>query len=55
MKNEKVHPSHVPAIKFIVKKRWSKKFQLYFKNYDFCEYVKFLGNFLKIWYFDNTA
>ena len=28
---------------------WSKKFQLYFKNYDFCENVKFgaiLGEYL---------
>ena len=27
---------------------WSKKFQLYFKNYDFCEYVKFGAILLKI-------
>ena len=26
----------------------SKKFQLYFKNYDFCEYVKFGAISLKI-------
>ena len=25
----------------------SKKFQLYFKNYDFCEYVKFVTISLK--------
>ena len=23
------------------RRSWSKKLQLYFKNYDFCEYVKF--------------
>ena len=27
---------------------WSKKFQLYLKNYDFCEYVKFGAISLKI-------
>ena len=26
---------------------WSKKFQLYFKNYDFCENVKFGAILLK--------
>ena len=27
---------------------WSKQFQLYFKNYDFCEYVKFGAISLKV-------
>ena len=27
---------------------WSKKFQLYLKNYDFCEYVKFGAISLRI-------
>ena len=32
-----------------------KKIQLYFKKYDFCEYVKFGGNFVKIRYFVNNC
>ena len=39
---EKVYSLHVPAIgNSQGKSSWSKKLQLYFKNYDFCEYVKF--------------
>ena len=40
-KMKKVHSSHFTAMKFVVKKRLSKKYQLYLKNYDSCEYVKF--------------
>ena len=48
-KNEKVHSSHVTAIKFKGMKRgWSKKFQLYYENYDFYENVKFGAISLKI-------
>ena len=36
-------------MKFIGKKQLSKKFQLYFKKYDFCEYVKFGAT---LWKFD---
>ena len=34
---------------------WSKKFQLYCKNYDFCEYVKFGVISLKIDIFVNNC
>ena len=46
---KKFNSLHVTATKFIGKKRlvW-KKSQLYFKNYDFCEYVKFGVILLKI-------
>ena len=30
---------------------WSKKFQLYLKKYDFCEYVEFGGISLKFDFF----
>ena len=33
---------------------WSKKLQLCFKNYYFCEYVKFEAIFLKFDYIVNT-
>ena len=45
---KKAHSSHVTAMKFIGRSGWSKKFQLYFKNYDFSEYVKFGAILLKI-------
>ena len=35
-------------MKFIGKKQSVKKFQLYLKNYDFCEYVKFGAISLKL-------
>ena len=29
--------------------------QIYLKNYNICEYVKFGGNIVKIWYFANNC
>ena len=47
-KIKKVDSLHVPAIKYMGRRSgWFKKFQLYFKNYDFCEYVKFGAILLK--------
>ena len=40
-KNETDYSWHVPAMKFTGMKQWSKKLQIYFKNYDLCEYVEF--------------
>ena len=40
-KNEKEYSWHVPVMKFIGMKQWSKKLQKYLKNYDICENVKF--------------
>ena len=37
-KMKKVLSLHVPATKLVGKKQ-SKKLQLYFKNYEFCEYT----------------
>ena len=36
---------------------WSKKFQLYFKNDDFCDFFfcEILGTFVKNWYFVNNC
>ena len=39
---KKKYIPHVTAI------GWSKKFQLYLKNYDICEYMKFVAILLKI-------
>ena len=49
-KMKKSIPDMSPAIKIYREEAgWSKKFQIYLKNYDFCEYVKF-GAIL--WKFD---
>ena len=46
-KMKKVHSLHVPAKNLKSRSSWSKKFQLYLKNYDFREMWNF-GNFVKI-------
>ena len=40
-KVKKLDSHHLPVMTFIGRSSWSKKFQLYFKNCNFYEYVKF--------------
>ena len=49
--NEKVYSYMSLSQNLYGTSSWSKRFQLYFENYDFCEYVKFGAISWKNWYF----
>ena len=46
---------HAPGIKFIGKQLIYKSPVQFCLKMDFCEYVKFGDNFVKIWYFVNNC